>query len=87
MKTKTTVATPLQLFKQWKKTQLAWEKSNEEQNTLMKMAHKSRTLGTTRITADGFVYEMIIKGGKYSWNVDFEVKKLGSVEEFANLIK
>jgi hypothetical protein len=87
MKTKSTAATPLQLFKQWKKARLAWEKSNEEQNTLMKMAHKSRMLGTTRITVDGFIYEMIIAGGAHSWNVNLEVKKLGSVEEFANLIK
>jgi hypothetical protein len=50
------------------------------------MAHKS-SVHWSRITVDGFIYELTIKGGNYSWNTSLNVKKLGSVEEFSKLIK
>jgi hypothetical protein len=78
--------TPLQLFKQWKKTELASQKARNEQEALKEMAHKS-SVHWSRITVDGFIYELIIKGGNYSWNTSLDVKKLGSVEEFSKLVK
>jgi hypothetical protein len=78
--------TPLQLFKQWKKTELASQKARDEQEALKEMAHKS-SVHWSRITVDGFIYELTIKGGNYSWNTSLNVKKLGSVEEFSKLIK
>jgi hypothetical protein len=78
--------TPLQLFKQWKKTELASQKARDEQDVLSDMAHKS-SVHWSRITVDGFIYELTIKGGNYSWNTRLDVKKLGSVEEFSKLVK
>ena len=78
--------TPLQLFKQWKKTELALQKARDEQDVLSDMAHKS-SVHWSRITVDGFIYELTIKGGNYSWNTRLDVKKLGSVEEFSKLVK
>ena len=78
--------TPLQLFKQWKKTELASQKARDEQDVLIDMAHKS-SVHWSRITVDGFIYELTIKGGNYSWNTSLDVKKLGSVEEFSKLVK
>ena len=78
--------TPLQLFKQWKKTKLASQKARDEQDVLSDMAHKS-SVHWSRITVDGFIYELTIKGGNYSWNTSLDVKKLGSVEEFSKLVK
>ena len=78
--------TPLQLFKQWKKTELALQKARDEQDVLKDMAHKS-SVHWSRITVDGFIYELTIKGGNYSWNTRLDVKKLGSVEEFSKLVK
>jgi hypothetical protein len=78
--------TPLQLFKQWKKAKLASQKASDEQEALKEMAHKS-SVHWSRITVDGFIYELTIKGGNYSWNTSLDVKKLGSVEEFSKLVK
>jgi hypothetical protein len=78
--------TPLQLFKQWKKTALASQKARDEQKVLQEMAHKS-SVHWSRITVDGFIYELTIKGGNNSWNTSLDVKKLGSVEEFSKLVK
>ena len=78
--------TPLQLFKQWKKTELASQKARDEQDVLSDMAHKS-SVHWSRITVDGFIYELTIKRGNYSWNTRLDVKKLGSVEEFSKLVK
>jgi hypothetical protein len=78
--------TPLQLFKQWKKAELASQKARDEQKALKEMAHKS-SVHWSRITVDGFIYELTIKGGNYSWNTSLDVKKLGSVEEFSKLVK
>jgi hypothetical protein len=78
--------TPLQLFKQWKKYKLASDKTTAEKFLLRDMAHKS-SVHWSRITVDGFIYELTIKGGNYSWNTSLDVKKLGSVEEFSKLVK
>ena len=78
--------TPLQLFKQWKKTELALQKARDEQDVLSDMAHKS-SVHWSRITVDGFIYELTIKGSNHSWNTSLDVKKLGSVEEFSKLVK
>ena len=78
--------TPLQLFKQWKKTELASQKARDEQDVLSDMAHKS-SVHWSRITVDGFIYELTIKGSNHSWNTSLDVKKLGSVEEFSKLVK
>ena len=79
--------TPLQLFKQWKKYNLAIDKAKAEKEVLNAMAYNAGNLCETRITADGFIYELTSRRGNYSWNADLVVTKLGSVEEFANLIK
>ena len=78
--------TPLQLFKQWKKTELTLQKARDEQEALKEMAHKS-SVNWSRITVDGFIYELTIKRSNYSWNTSLDVKKLGSVEEFSKLVK
>ena len=79
--------TPLQIFKQWKKYELASDKARVEKNLLDNMVCESVNTGCSRITIDGFIYELKIKRGNYSWNSSLDVTKLGSVEEFANLIK
>jgi len=79
--------TPLQLFKQWKKYNLASDKARAEKEVLNAMAYNAENLCGVRITADGFIYELTSRRGNYSWNADLVVTKLGSVEEFANLIK
>ena len=81
------VPTPLQLFKQWKKYNLASDKARAEKEVLNAMAYNAENLCGVRITADGFIYELTSRRGNYSWNADLVVTKLGSVEEFANLIK
>jgi hypothetical protein len=79
--------TPLQLFKQWKKYNLASSKADNEKNLLDDMVCESANTGRSRITVDGFIYELNIQKGNYSWNSKFEVTNLGSVEEFSRLIK
>jgi hypothetical protein len=79
--------TPLQLFKQWKKYNLAADKASTEKKMLNAMAYNAGNLCEIRITVDGFIYELTSRRGNYSWNADLVVTKLGSVEEFANLIK
>ena len=79
--------TPLQLFKQWKKYNLASDKARAEKKMLDAMAYNAGNLCGTRITVDGFIYELTSRRGNYSWNADLVVTELGSVEEFANLIK
>ena len=79
--------TPLQLFKQWKKYNLASDKARDEKEMLTKMTHEAGNFYKTRITVDGFIYELTSKKGNYSWNADLEVTKLGSVEEFSKLVK
>jgi len=79
--------TPLQLFKQWKKYNLASDKARTEKEVLNAMAYNAGNLCGTRITVDGFIYELTSRRGNYSWNSSLDVTKLGSVEEFANLIK
>jgi hypothetical protein len=77
--------TPLQLFKQWKKYNLAADKAINEQRLLQDMAFKAPGIYCTRITVDGFIYELTTKKTN-SWNSTLDVKKLGSVEEFTKLI-
>ena len=79
--------TPLQLFKQWKKYELASDKARAEKNLLDKMTCNAVNVDHTRITVDGFIYELNVRRGNYSWNSSLDIKRLGSVEEFANLIK
>jgi len=79
--------TALQLFKQWKKVKLASDKANAEKDLLRQMAYKISRLDHYRITVDGFIYELTVNNSYNSWNTSVEVKQLGSVEEFANLIK
>jgi hypothetical protein len=79
--------TPLQLFKQWKKYNLASNKARDEKELLDRMAHEAKDVYCTRITVDGFIYELTAKKGNYSWNASLNVTKLGSVEEFSKLIK
>jgi hypothetical protein len=78
--------TPLQLFKQWKKYNLASDKARAEKEALNAMVYDAGNLCGTRITVDGFIYELTSRRGNYL-NADLVVTKLGSVEEFANLIK
>jgi hypothetical protein len=79
--------TPLQLFKQWRKYKLASEKARAEKELLNGMAYKAGSLYKSRITVDGFIYELTSRRGNFSWNADLEVTKLGSVEEFSELVK
>ena len=79
--------TPLQLFKQWKKYNLASDKARTEKEVLNAMAYNAGNLCEIRISVDGFIYELTSRRGNYSWNADLVVTKLGSVEEFTNLIK
>ena len=79
--------TPLQLFKQWKKYNLASDKAKTEKEVLNAMAYNAGNLCEIRISVDGFIYELTSRRGNYSWNADLVVTKLGSVEEFTNLIK
>jgi hypothetical protein len=79
--------TPLQLFKQWKKYNLASNKASDEKELLNKMAYESKDVSCTRITVDGFIYELTARKGNYSWNATLDVTKLGSVEEFTKLVK
>jgi len=78
--------TPLQLFKQWKKYNLASEKARYEKRLLDKMTGEVVDLCRKRITVNGFIYELTAKGFG-SWNKTLEVTKLGSVEEFIDLVK
>lgn len=78
--------TPLQLFKQWKKYNLASNKALDEQRLLQDMAFNAPSVCCKRITVDGFIYELTTKRAN-SWSARLDVTKLGSVEEFANLIK
>ena len=79
--------TPLQLFKQWKKYNLAADKAKAEKKVLDAMAYNAGNLCRTRITVEGFIYELTARRGNYSWNADLVVTKLGSVEEFTKLVK
>ena len=79
--------TPLQLFKQWKKYELVSDKARAEKNLLDNMTHEAENMYRERITVDGFIYELNVRRGSYSWNSRLDIKRLGSVEEFANLIK
>ena len=79
--------TPLQLFKQWKKYNLASDKARAEKEVLNAMAYNAGNLCEIRIAVDGFIYELTSRRGNYSWNADLIVTKLGSVEEFSKLIK
>jgi hypothetical protein len=79
--------TPLQLFKQWKKYNLASDKASAEKEVLSSMAYNAGNLNKARITVDGFIYELTSRKGNYSWNANVEVTKLGSVEEFSKLVK
>jgi hypothetical protein len=79
--------TPLQLFKQWKKYNLASNKTRDEKKLLDKMAYEAKDVYCTRITVDGFIYELTARKGNYSWNATLDVTKLGSVEEFSKLVK
>jgi hypothetical protein len=51
------------------------------------MAYEAKDVYCTRITVDGFIYELTARKGNYSWNATLDVTKLGSVEEFAKLVK
>jgi len=79
--------TPLQLFKQWKKTELALQKARNEQRLLRDMAFKAPGVFCSRITVDGFIYELSTTRTYSSWNSGLDVKKLGSVQEFNELLK
>jgi hypothetical protein len=79
--------TPLQLFKQWKKYELASDKARAEKDLLTDMVYKTVNVECSRITVDGFIYELIIERGNFKWCSNLRVKKLGSVEEFAQLVK
>ena len=79
--------TPLQLFKQWRKYKLASEKARVEKELLNGMAYQAESLYKSRITVDGFIYELTSRRSNFSWNADLEVTKLGSVEEFSKLVK
>ena len=79
--------TPLQIFKQWKKYELASNKASNEKDLLDDMVCNSASSGRSRITVDGFIYELDIQKGNYSWNSRFNITKLGSIEEFSKLIK
>ena len=79
--------TPLQLFKQWKKYELVSDKARAEKNLLDNMTHEAENMYRKHITVDGFIYELNVRRGSYSWNSSLDIKRLGSVEEFANLIK
>jgi hypothetical protein len=78
--------TPLQLFKQWKKYNLASNKARAEQLLLQDMAFKASGVRCSRITVDGFIYELTTRRTN-GWSASLDVKKLGSVEEFAKLVK
>ena len=78
--------TPLQIFKQWKKYELASNKASNEKSLLDSMVCESID-GRQRITVDGFIYELHIRKGNYSWSTSLDVTKLGSVEEFTKLVK
>ena len=79
--------TPLQLFKQWKKYNLASDKARNEQFLLREMAFKAPGVCCSHLTVDGFIYELTTTNTYSSWNSGLDVKKLGSVEEFSKLIK
>ena len=79
--------TPLQLFKQWKKYNIASDKARDEKRLLEEMTYKAGNIYRKHVTVDGFIYELNVRGGNHSWNSSLDIKRLGSVEEFANLIK
>ena len=79
--------TTLQLFKQWKKTTLAETKAREDQQVLRELAWKARDEGVQRLKVDGCIYELYASGYGGDYNAVLNVEKLGSVEEFADLIK
>ena len=73
--------TPLQLFKQWKKTELASQKARDEQEALKEMAHKS-SVNCSRITVDGFIYELTINPeNENQYLLDGEWKNLKVVKQ------
>lgn len=79
--------TPLQLFKQWKKYNLASDKARDEQFLLRDMAFKAPGVCGSRITVNGFIYELTTTNTYSSRNSGLDVRKLGSVEEFSKLVK
>ena len=79
--------TPLQLFKQWKKHNLALDKAKNEKRLLQNMAFKAPGVCCSRITVDGFIYELTTTNAYSSWNSGLDVRKLGSVQEFNELFK
>jgi CYTH domain-containing protein len=79
--------TPLQLFKQWKKYELASDKARAEKRLLEEMTHEAVNMHRTHVTVNGSIYELNVRRGNNSWNSSLDIKRLGSVEEFANLIK
>jgi hypothetical protein len=79
--------TALQLFKQWKKTNLAENKARKEQQILREMAWEARNENVQRLTVDGYIYELYATGYGGVYNAVLKVTNLGSVEEFANLIQ
>jgi hypothetical protein len=91
MATKTKRPTALQLYKQLQKVRQLQDKVRQEQRKMREMAAQARDLwlNPEKVIIDGAIYEVKTVGGNYQWNWDnrIEVREIGTVEEFAGLIK
>ena len=91
MATKTKKPTALQLYRQLQKVRQLEEKLREEQRKMSTMAAQARELfhSPEKVIVDGTIYEVTTVGGncQWSWDNRIQVKEIGTVEEFAGLIK
>ena len=91
MATKTKKPTALQLYRQHQKIEHLRAKVREEQRKMSAMAAQARELfhSPEKVIVDGTIYEVTTVGGncQWSWDNRIQVKEIGTVEEFAGLIK
>jgi hypothetical protein len=91
MATKTKRPTALQLYRQLQKVRQLQDKVRQEQRKMSGMAAQARELfhSPEKVIIDGVIYEVSTVGGNYQWTWDngVIVKEVGTVEEFAGLIK
>lgn len=91
MATKTKRPTALQLYRQQQKIEQLRAKVREEQRKMSEMAAQARELfhSPEKVIVDGTIYEVSTVGGNYQWTWDNRVmvKEVGTVEEFAGLLK
>ena len=91
MATKTKRPTALQLYRQLQKVRQLQQKVHDEKRKMSEMAAQARDLwlNPEKIIVDGIIYEVRTASGdrQWSWDNRVDVEEIGTVEEFAGLIK